>query len=295
LSLVPGVIAFGIYSACLLAIGAVGFSLQFGITNVLNLSYGSIMTSAVFVDYYVVRGSANIWLGLAVGAASGALLSWIVGQFIVSAFVRRGTSLFGMAMVTIGLGLVIQFSLEAIQGPGILAYQTAQTTTVGFAGVVMSIQQLVIIAVAVGLMLVVHGLLRHTKLGLGMRATASDPSLTRNCGVSTKRIRAVAWLCSGALCGICGVFLGISQGAFDSTTGANFFITLAAAAIIGGIGKPYGAMVGALIIGIVSQAAAASIAPSYKDIVAWAMLIIVLMVRPQGIFAEYAAERELVG
>jgi branched-subunit amino acid ABC-type transport system permease component len=295
MSLVPGILAFGLYASCLLAVGAVGFSLQFGVTNVLNLAYGGIMTSAIFVDYFVSRGNPNIWLAIGVGAAWGAALSWVVGQVIVNPYVRRGTSLFAMAMVTIGLGLVIQFGLEGIQGPLILSYQNAPSADLTIGTVVMSVQQLVIIGCAVALMLLVYGLLNYTRLGLAMRATAADPGLTRACGIATGRVRAIAWLVSGALCGIAGVFLGISTGSFNSTISGGFFITLVAAAIIGGIGKPYGAMLGALIIGLVSEAAAAVISPAYKNVVAWGVLILVLLLRPQGIFAEYASERELVG
>ena len=91
------------------------------------------------------------------------------------------------------------------------------------------------------------------------------------------------------------MLLGISTGSFNSVTGGPFFITLVVAAIIGGVGKPYGAMIGALVIGLVSEAAAAVISPDYKNIVAWVILIVVLIVRPQGIFAEFASRRELVG
>jgi branched-subunit amino acid ABC-type transport system permease component len=161
-------------------------------------------------------------------------------------------------------------------------------------GVVLSSAQLTTIVVALLTMAAVQVLLRMTKLGLAMRATAADVSLTRTCGVSPARTRAVAWLISGALCGICGVLLGIGEGSFSASTGSDFFITLAAAAVLGGIGKPAGAMIGALLIGIVSQAAAAVIDPSYKTIAAWVILIAVLVLRPQGILAEFAADRELV-
>jgi branched-subunit amino acid ABC-type transport system permease component len=294
-SLVWTTLVFGCYTAALLAIGAVGFTLQYGVTNVLNLSYGGIMTSAIFVDYAVGRGNPNIWLAIAAGAAWGALITWLTGQYLIAAFVRRGTSLFGMAMVTIALGLVIEFSLEAIQGPLILSYTVQHGSEVHLGSVTVSTEQLIIMAAAAIIMLAVHALLRYTRLGLAMRATAADPPLARACGASTSRVRGAAWLVSGALCGICGVFLGITQGSFNSATGGNFFITLVAAAIVGGIGKPYGAMAGALIVGLVSEASAAVISPDYKYVVAFVILVVVLMLRPQGIFAEYASTRELVG
>ena len=294
MTLLLGIVIFGIYSAALLAIGGVGFTLQFGVTNVLNLAFGSILTACIFAEYGLTGHSTNIWIAMAVGAASGAVISLLLGQVVVGAFLRRGATGFGIAMVTIAISLMVQFGLEAIQGPFILAYTASTQSTMNIGGVVLSSGQLTTIIVAVVVMVAVHLLLRTTKLGLAMRATAADVSLTRGCGVSPARTRAVAWLLSGALCGICGVLLGIGEGSFSSSTGSDFFITLAAAAVLGGIGKPYGAMIGALLIGIMSQAAAAVISPSYKTIAAWIILIAVLVLRPQGILAEFASERELV-
>ena len=126
MTLLLSVLVFGVYSAALLAIGAVGFTLQFGVTNVLNLAYGSILTACIFVEYYVTGHSTNSGLAMLVGGAAGAVLSLLVGHVIVGAFMRRGAGGFGIAMVTIGLGLMIQFTLEAIQGPFILAYVVEQ-------------------------------------------------------------------------------------------------------------------------------------------------------------------------
>jgi branched-subunit amino acid ABC-type transport system permease component len=294
-SLIPGIIAFGLYSACLLSIGAVGFTLQFGITNVLNLAYGAVLTSAMYLDYAIGRGTPSIWFGILIGAAWGAFASVLFGRFIVSPYIRRGTSLVAMAMVTIGVALIVQFTLEAIQGPFVYSYRVSKQSTFHLAGVTMSEEQLIIIGVALVLMIAISLMLQYTRLGLAMRATAIHPSLARSCGVSTERVRTTTWLISGALCGISGVLLGISTGSFDSTSGASFFITLVVAAIIGGVGKPYGAMIGALILGLVGQAAAAVISPAYNDIIAWLILIVVLVFRPQGIFAEFASTRELVG
>jgi branched-chain amino acid transport system permease protein/neutral amino acid transport system permease protein len=294
LSTLVTVLVFGVYSAALLAIGGVGFTLQFGVTNVLNLSYGAILTACIFIEYALTSHSINLWIAVPVGAASGAILSYLFGHVLIGAFVRRGASGFSVAMVTIGLSLVIQFSLEAIQGPFIFAFPASTAAPVRLLGIDMSVGQITTIIVAVVVMGAIHLLLRGSKLGLAMRATAADSPLTRSCGVSPAKTRAVAWLLSGALCGICGIFLGIGEGSFSASTGSDFFITLAAAAVLGGIGKPYGAMVGALVVGIASQAAAALISPSYSTIAAWLILIAVLVARPQGIFAEFASQRELV-
>lgn len=294
MTIAVGVVAFGLLTAALLSVGSVGFSLQFGVTNVLNLAYGSVMTSAIYI-VYVTTVSLHLPLaaGVVVAGAWGAFFSWVLSVLIVNPYVRRGTSLFAMAMVTIGVGLIIQFSLEAIQGPIILALPNQSVAELHILGVTMSSTQILTIIFAAILLVAVHLLLQHTRLGLAMRSTASDPALSRACGVSPRRVRAVAWLVSGALCGISGSLLGINQGAFNSATGNEFFIVIVAAAIVGGVGKPYGAMLGALLIGLITELSAALISPSYKTVIAFAFLVLVLLMRPQGLIGEFSSEREL--
>lgn len=294
MTLLVTIVLFGTYSAALLAIGAVGFSMQFGVTNVLNLAYGSIMTSCIFVEYAITGHSTNVWLAMGVAAVAGAVISYVIGHIVIGAFMRRGASGFSIAMVTIGLSLMISFTLGAIQGPNIKSFASNVSHGITIAGVSLDAEQMVAIGIAAAAMLLIHVLLRTTRLGLWMRATADDTSLTRSCGVSPARTRAIAWLLSGALCGICGMLLGLDEGTFSSTTGDDIFVTIAAASVVGGIGKPYGAMLGALMVGLVSAGSAAIISPSYKTIAAWVLLIVVLMFRPQGIFAEFASRRELV-
>jgi branched-chain amino acid transport system permease protein/neutral amino acid transport system permease protein len=286
------IFAFGVLTAALLSIGAVGFTLQFGVTNVMNLAFGALMTSAIFILYETQQAHIPLWIGVALVGVWGAVSSLVLSIGLINPFVRRGTSLFSMAIVTVAAGLIIEFSLEAIQGPQILGFST-QTPEVGFLGIVMSELQLEIIGLAAVLLVAIHVGLRYTRLGLKMRATAADAALTRSCGVSARKVRLVAWAVSGALCGIGGALIGLTVGSFNSTTGNEFFIILVAAAIIGGVGQPYGAMLGALVIGMVSEGAAYLISPAYNYIIAFSVLIIVLLFRPQGLFAEYSSGRTL--
>jgi branched-subunit amino acid ABC-type transport system permease component len=133
-------------------------------------------------------------------------------------------------------------------------------------------------------MLGLHLLLTRTTLGKAMRATSSNRTLARSCGISTARVTDIAWLISGALCGAAGVALAITTVSFDFTLGSLFLIPMIAAAVLGGIGQPYGAMLGGLIVGVSSEVFAAEGNPNYKDIIAFAILIAVLLIRPRGLF-----------
>jgi branched-chain amino acid transport system permease protein/neutral amino acid transport system permease protein len=286
-------IGFGLVTASILAVAGVGFTLQFGVTNILNLAYGDIMTAAAFIAYLVTSAGVSVWLALVAGAAFGGIFSVVLNRALYTPFVRHGTRLFGMIIVTISVSLIVQNGLQAIFGASFFSLNMPRPAPIHVAGMVFTTVQFAIIGIAVAAMLLVHLLLRYTKLGKAMRATASDPELARNCGIATDRVIDLAWALSGTLCGLAGVILVMNVTAFTDTTGSQFLIPVVAVAVLGGIGQPYGAMLGALIIGIASEVAAAVISPDYKNVVAFVILVIVLLARPQGILSEIATRKEV--
>jgi len=291
-TIVPAV-GFGIVTASILAVAGVGFTLQFGVTNILNLAYGDIMTAAAFVAYLLTSAGFSVWLALVAGAAFGSVFSVLLNRCIYTPFVGRGTRLFGMIIVTIAVSLIVQNGLLAIFGANFFSLKVPRPASVHIAGMTFTTDQLAIIAIAVVVMLLIHLLLRYTKLGKAMRATAADPDLARNCGIATDRVIDLAWAISGALCGLAGVILALNVTAFTDTTGSQFLIPVVAVAVLGGIGQPYGAMLGALVVGIATEVAAATFNPEYKDVVAFVILVIVLLARPQGILSEIATRKEV--
>ena len=294
MSVVLESVGFGFITAAILAIAAVGFTLQFGITNIFNLAFGGVMTAAAYVAFAVNQAGLDIWWGVLLGGLFGALLSLLINRAIYTPFARHGLSLVGMIQVTLALGLILQNGLQAIWGSDFRSYQMTQGPSVEVAGMVFTGVQLAIISIALVSMLAVHALLRYTKLGKAMRATAADAALARSCGIRTDLVTDVAWLLSGFLCGMAGVVLVMDLESFTSTTGNVFMIPVIAAAVLGGIGQPYGAILGALIIGMVSEIAAAVTFPEYKQVFAFVILGVVLLVRPRGILAEVASLKEVV-
>jgi branched-chain amino acid transport system permease protein/neutral amino acid transport system permease protein len=292
-SLLVASIGFGLVTASILAVAAVGFTLQFGVTNILNLAFGDVMTASAFVAYIATSNGVNIWLAVALCALFGAAFSALLNRFLYTPFVRHGTKLFGMIVVTIAVSLIIQNALQAIYGASFFSLKFSAGSSYHIGSMVFTTSQVGIMAIAVVAMLGVYSLLKFSKLGKAMRATASDPVLARSCGIATDRVIDVAWLLSGALCGIAGVALAMNVTSFTSTTGGTFLIAIVAAAVLGGVGQAYGAMLGALTIGICSEVAAGVIAPSYKQVVAFVVLVLVLLIRPQGILSEVADQKEV--
>jgi len=278
---------FGLVTAAVLAIAAVGFTMQFAVTDVLNLAYGAVMIASAFVAYALNQAGVNVWVALLAAAAAGAVGSVLLNQGIYTPFQRRVGNTAGapitLVIVSLGMTLIIEFGLQAIVGGTSVSYTMSQGPTVRAGGLVLTAVQFVIIGLAVVVMAAVHGLLRYTKLGKAMRATSANRSLARNCGIRTNRIVTVTWAITGALCGIAGTVFAINNGSFGATSADLFLVVILAAVFLGGPGSAYGAMLGAVIIGLATEISAAYITPSYKDVIAFLVLLIMMAVRPGGL------------
>ena len=284
-------IGFGLVTASILALAAVGFTLQFGVTNILNLAFGDLMTASALVGYGVNVIGGTLAESLLAGAVFGAIASTLLNRYLYTPFVRHGTKLFGMVIVTLSTGIVIQNLILGWFGANFFSYKVAQTKTYHIVGMYFTSIQFMIMGLAIAVMIIVQLLLTQTRLGKAMRATAANPGLAQASGIATDRVIDVAWLMSGALCGLAGVVLVLNTTSFQSTTGNDFLVVIIAAAMLGGVGRPLGALVGAVILGIATEVSAAYMSPSYKEVIAFVVLVIVLLVRPGGLFGNADAVR----
>ncbi len=289
MSLFIAALGFGLVSASIIAISAVGFTMQFGITNMINLAYGQVMIASAYVAYELNSRGVLIWLSLIVAAVFGALLSFTLNRLVYSPFQRKGTNLVGMVIISLAVGLLLANVMLPIFGYYSVSYHLDTGPTFHVGSIALTGVQLLIMGVAVGIMLLIHALLRLTKLGKAMRATAANPGLARNCGIPTRRVVDLAWVITGALCGIAGTVAGMNSDSFSVANGSEFLIPIIAAAVLGGAGHPYGAMIGAVIIGLMTEISAAVISPQYKQVAAFAALVLVMMLRPQGLLAKRGA------
>jgi branched-subunit amino acid ABC-type transport system permease component len=276
-------VGFGLVTASVLAVAAVGFTLQFGVTDVLNLAYGAVMIAGAYIAYVINQAGLNIWVGLVVAVVACSAGSVLLNSGIYSPFQRRGASPITMVIVSLGMTLIIEFGTQAIAGGTSVSYTMAQGPSVRAGGLVLTAVQLVVIGLSVLVMLGTHVLLRYTRLGKAMRATAANKTLARNCGIRTSRVINVTWAITGALCGLAGVIFAMDAGSFNATSTDLFLILILAATFLGGPGQAYGAMLGAVVIGLATEISAAYITPSYKYVVAFVALLLMLGIRPTGL------------
>ena len=179
--------------------------------------------------------------------------------------------------------LIVSSSILVIWGPDVHSYAVGRQSPLHIGPWLFTPVQLVVVGLAVVIMLAVHLLLTQTKLGKAMRAMSDDAALARVSGIDADRMVTITWLLVGVLIGLAGCVLALNIASFEPAFGDDFLFIVFSAVILGGIGQPYGTMLGALIIGVVTEVSAVFITSSYKSDVAFALLIVMLLIRPQGL------------
>jgi branched-subunit amino acid ABC-type transport system permease component len=277
---------FGLVTASVLAIAAVGLTLQFGVTNYVNFAYGDFMTLGAYLTWTLnaVVG-VSFWPALVLGALLTSVAALIISQVLLEPFVRRRGQLLFILIVTFALSLILSNAILAIWGGDYHEYDVGLQTPLHIGPLLLSVQQLGVLALAVVSMLGIHLLLTRTNVGKAMRAISDDKSLAEVAGIATDPLIALVWLLSGFFAGLAGGVLALTVVSFDPNIGVNFLFVIFAAVILGGIGRPYGAMLGALVIGLAVELSVLVIPAAYKLDVAFLILVVVLLIRPQGILA----------
>ncbi|MET0901160.1 MAG: branched-chain amino acid ABC transporter permease [Mycobacterium sp.] len=293
MNLIISATVFGVVIAAVLALAAVGFTLQYSVSNVFNLAFSETMVVSGFAALGANHAGLPMALSAVVGVAAGVVVSLLLNRFVYQPFARRGVSVFQMLVISLAVSLVLANLLLAVVGPMSFRYEITPTVLFTIASAAVTDLQIVVIVLAVAAMVGMHLLLTRSKLGLAMRAAAVDGGLAQSCGIPTQRVVATAWMISGALCGLAGVALFLISSSFAAASGRTFIVLVIAAAVLGGIGDAYGAMLGALVLGLATELTAVWLDPSFKIAIALIVLIGVLMVRPQGIRAEFSSGRAL--
>ena len=280
-------VGFGFVTASVLAIAAVGLTLQFGITNYVNFAYGDFMALGGFFAYVLNNEvfHLNIWIAMVIGSLAMGVVAVVLNRLILDPFARRFHTSHYVLIVTFGLSLIMLNAAYSIWGAQVRFYKMPLNSAVDIGPLRLTRNQLIVMGIAVVLLLAVHTMLKTTRLGKSMRAMSDNTTLAMTSGIDTKRITTITWFLSGTLGGVAGTVLGISEGNLTPASGELFLFVIFAAVILGGIGSVYGAMGGALLIGMATEVSAAFINPAYKLDIAFVALILTLLIRPSGLIA----------
>lgn len=283
--LIPGLVLGSIY-----ALGAVGVTLVFGILRFAHVAHGDMLTMGAFLTLAFVQiASLPVLLAAIPGIALTAALAVALDKLFYGHL--RGGKAIVLLMASLGVGLMLRSVVQVVWGVDPQAYVSGviqRPTVIG--GLRVFDRHVLIVGGALVLMLALHLFLTRTRLGKAMRAMSDNPTLARLSGIDTGRVIVATWLIAGGLAGVAGTFLGM-DGHLHSMMGWNVLLGVFAAAILGGVGNPLGAMVGGLVIGIAEELATypwigdeALLSPTYKSGVAFAILIAMLIWRPTGLF-----------
>jgi branched-subunit amino acid ABC-type transport system permease component len=277
-------IGFGLITAAIIGISSVALSLQYGVTNFANFAHGEFLTIGAYSAYVAQRFTHNLLLEVLAGAVMAAVFASLMNKATIQPFVRRGVRLVILLVVTAAVSQIAQGIISFGFGLDNVVLQHPTGVSHRYGPFLWTNLDIAIGVTALLVLVALYGLLHFTTFGKAQRAVADDPALARVTGVNTKRIVTITWVITGALAGGAGVALAATVGSFNNQLGFNFLLVTFAAAIIGGIGKVNGAIVGALIIGITTEITGYYFSAGYKQEFALIALVLFLFIRPRGIF-----------
>ncbi len=285
-------LANGILLGALLATSSVGLSLILSVTHTINVAHGDLLTlGAMMAVFFSTAYAIPVWIALLLAIAIGLSFGGLIDFGLLSPLRRRGVGVVAMLVVTIGLSFVLRYGILAIGGPRPKALPLPSARVSQYFGMGFTPMALVSILISIVVLVSVGIFLMKTSLGTAMRAVASNRTLASASGIHIERVMRLTWIIAGGLTAVGGVMLALTQLVFWNV-GFQLLLLMFAAVIVGGVGSPFGTMVGGFLIGIVSQMSVAL--PYVRDhadlkiVVAMAVMFIVLIVRPNGILGRGA-------
>ena len=275
----------GLSLGAIYALGAVGLTLVYGILKLVNFSHGDLLTFGAYMAYLVnVTWGLPLIYGIAFAIALTALLGVALEKGMFAPMRRRGAGVLQLLLMTLALGFVIRYTIQFAWGTELRQLDINRSAVVELPGD-LRVGRIALIVILVGFAtLIATGLmLRLTLLGKQMRALSDNLDLAETSGINTSRVILFTWIFAAGLAGLAGVFAGaITQ--LQPELGFELLLPIFAAVVLGGIGNAFGALTAGLVLGVVIEWSTLFMASGLKLVVGFAILIIVLVIRPEGIF-----------
>ncbi|RAK11783.1 neutral amino acid ABC transporter membrane protein [Halanaerobium saccharolyticum] len=276
----------GVILGSIIALGAIGLSLIYGILKFGHFAHGDLMTlGAYFAFLFKVQLGLPFWLAFVLAAALTAGAAILLNLILYRHLKKRDSVI--VMISSVGAALIIRNLVLLFWGPQNKFYEKAIQMPIVLGDGLLRIKenQIIILVLALTLVIAVHLFLSKTKLGKAMRAMSDNIDLAQITGINTERVIIWTWAMSGVLTAAAGILL-----AFDThltpVMGWNLLLPLFAAVILGGIGSPYGAMFGGLVIGISQEMSTLIISAAYKPAVAFTIMILMLIIKPSGLMGK---------
>ncbi|WP_368643412.1 branched-chain amino acid ABC transporter permease [Castellaniella ginsengisoli] len=291
--------AWGVMLGGIIALGGIGLTLCYGVLKFPNFAHGEFLTLGAYVTYGVVLvlpQSNPIWrfsfgwelvVGLLLAAALTALVAILIDRLLYRPLRKHQSPLVLLAMASLGMEFLLRGIVYLVWGSDFHFYYSGRSNPALYLpfGLRLQADQLFVFALAIVLVALLYWMLTRTRIGKAMRATADNPDLAQVRGIDTEQVVAWTWAIGAGLAAIGGVMYGLAS-QMRPDMGFVLLLPLFAAVIMGGIGSAWGALVGSIIIGIAMQLTSAFLNPAYGPAVAFVLMVLVLLMRPQGLFAQ---------
>lgn len=285
----------GVAVGSIIALAAVGLTLTFGILRLANFAHGDLLTLGAYLSFFAnTVMNFPLWLAFPFGSAIAVVAVLVFEKVLWAPLRSRRATATTMMIVSIGLALVLRNTIILIWGTSPQKYNLPTFPALEILGFLITRNRLVVIAIAVFVIAALYYLLQNTKIGRAMRAVADNPDLARVSGINVNGVILWTWVIAGAIASLGGSMYGLVTG-LHPNMGWFLILPMFAAVILGGIGNPYGAIAGAMIVGIaqevsticpanIGELAKYCIGTEYKLGVGLLIMILVLLIKPQGLF-----------
>jgi branched-chain amino acid transport system permease protein len=285
---------YGVLQGGLLALIAVGFSLVWGVMNVVNMSHGAFVILGAYVSWALRdRLGLDPLIGMLVAAVVLFLLGYALQRWLVNLVING--PIFITLLLTFGLSLVIVQAMNVLFTANYRSIHTAYAgESLALGSVRVPVSRLIAFLIAVAITLALVAFVKRTRLGISILATGMDRGAARLMGIRAAHVYALTFGLSAALAAIAGTMVG-TVGTFNPAAAGGYTLLSFVIAVLGGLGNMYGALLGGLVIGVIESWAGLYLSGTWSNAIAFLVLIVVLVLRPSGLVGSpyYAARQEV--
>ena len=284
-----GALINGLVLGMTYALIAVGYSLVFGVLRLINFAHGSIYAFGAYMVYFFVSIKLGLLPSILVAVLISGVLALMVDKVTLEPLRKKGSQLISNLITTVGVSFIIQniLSVQYVFGSEKKVFPSLNLfSNVSIGNVTIQSSQIIMLVVAIVLLLVMTFIVQKTKIGLAMRATKENTRAAQLMGVNVNFVISFTFFLGGASAAIAGALIGGYYQVISPTMGSLIALKAFAAAVVGGIGVLYGSVVGGLVVGVSECLAAQFISSKVRDPMAFVILILILIIKPNGLFGK---------